>query len=218
MNEFQSEVYGRSSTSGRFVGRTPLIRPPNLLNFSWFFIFIFFFFFSVFWKFELKDLLSIFFFEWYCFSFSDQVRELFSTDVLVERDISIIWMKVESMFEQRVEIERTVVTEWRIVSIAMFDWIQRVFFIIVECNAWIFYSATLECVELIVISCCREVGSKKRGINSFTKSKNKICNRVTFYPFILVYFRSSVVDRIIFYSKLLSKLFLYFIKNMTIYI
>lgn len=129
MNEFQSEVYGRSSTSGRFVGRTPLIRPPNLLNFSWFFIFIFFFFFSVFWKFELKDLLSIFFFEWwwYCFSFSDQVRELFSTDVLIERDISIIWMKVESMFEQRVEIERTVVTEWRIVSIAMFDWIQRVF-------------------------------------------------------------------------------------------
>lgn len=173
MNEFQSEVCGRSSTSGRFVGRTPLIRPPNLLNFSWFFIFIFFFFFSVFWKFELKDLLSIFFFEWwwYCFSFSDQVRELFSTDVLIERDISIIWMKVESMFEQRVEIERTVVTEWWIVSIAMFDWIQRVFFIIVECNAWTFYSATLECVELIVISCAVERSGQRNAV--LIRSRNR---------------------------------------------
>lgn len=107
----------------------------------------------------------------YCFSFSDQVRELFSTDVLVERDISIIWMKVESMFEQRVEIERTVVTEWRIVSIAMFDWIQRVFFIIVECNAWTFYSATLECVELIVISCAVERSGQRNAV--LIRSRNR---------------------------------------------
>lgn len=71
--------------------------------------------------------------------------ELFSTEVLIERDISIVWMKVEGklLTEGRTNNGRLLNDE----SIAMFDSIQQFVFIIVECNAWTFYSATLDALN-----------------------------------------------------------------------
>lgn len=45
------------------------------------------------------------------------------------------------------------------------------FFIIVECNAWTFYSATLECVELIVISCAVERSGQRNAV--LIRSRNR---------------------------------------------
>lgn len=62
------------------------------------------------------------------------------------------------------------------------------------------------------LMCCREVGSKERGINSSTKYAIEERNLQSSYILSIFYFYSNIVDRIIFCCHFVK------IKNVAVYI